>query len=100
MGKTLLGALAVGTLLITLGAAGCSSSGGADLEGNKWLLASYGDPDNPQAVIDLVLHEFGHHYESNHLSKEYYKALTKLGAQLTMLALKNPGLFKDLGVSF
>ena len=53
MRKTLLGALAVGTLLITLGTAGCASSScGADLEGSKWLLASYGDQDSPQAVIE------------------------------------------------
>ena len=52
MRKTLLGALAVGTLLITLGAAGCSSSScGADLEGKTWALESYGDPSNPTSVI-------------------------------------------------
>ena len=50
MRKTLLGALAVGTLLVTLGAAGCSS-GGADLSGKPWVLKSYGDADNPTAVI-------------------------------------------------
>lgn len=30
----------------------------------------------------LLIHEFGHYYESNHLSSNYYDALCKLGARL------------------
>lgn len=45
-------------------------------------------------VIDLLIHEFGHHYSSDHLSREYYDALTDLGARMTRLALTNPELFK------
>jgi hypothetical protein len=48
---------------------------------------------------DLLLHEFGHHYEGDHLSKKYYQALTKLGAKLTRLALDRPELFRVNGDS-
>ncbi len=46
-----------------------------------------------EAVVSLILHEFGHHYESDHLSRRYYKALTDLGARMTRLALTDPGAF-------
>ena len=41
----------------------------------------------------LLLHEFAHHYESDHLSEQYYDALADLGARLARLALVMPGLF-------
>ena len=50
MRKTLLGALAMGTLLVTLGAAACSS-GAVDLGGKTWVLKSYGDAADPTQVI-------------------------------------------------
>jgi hypothetical protein len=37
--------------------------------------------------LDLLLHEFGHEYSSDHLSSQYYKALTRLGGKLAMVAL-------------
>lgn len=43
---------------------------------------------------DILLHEFGHEYESNHLDENYYRSLTLLGAKLKVLALKKPELFK------
>jgi hypothetical protein len=46
-------------------------------------------------VIDLVIHEYGHHYSNDHLSREYYDALTILGAKMTRLALTKPELFVD-----
>lgn len=46
-----------------------------------------------QPINDLLLHEFGHHYASDHLSQDYHKALTALGARLAGLALEQPGLF-------
>ncbi len=46
-----------------------------------------------EEVDDLILHEFGHHYESNHLSESYYRALTRLGAKLKALARKEPEFF-------
>ena len=47
-----------------------------------------------ERVIDLVIHEFGHRYESDHLSRRYNDALTKIGAQMTRLALDKPELFR------
>jgi hypothetical protein len=51
-------------------------------------------PTNMEKVLDLLIHEFGHEYASNHLSDEYFRALTSLGAKTAMLALKEPEFFK------
>jgi hypothetical protein len=51
-------------------------------------------PTNMEKVLDLLIHEFGHEYASNHLSDEYSRALTSLGAKTAMLALKEPEFFK------
>jgi hypothetical protein len=45
-------------------------------------------------LIDLLIHEFGHHWTIDHLSREYYDALTRLGARMTRLALDKPELFR------
>lgn len=37
---------------------------------------------NRQEIDDLLIHEFGHHYSSNHLSEDYYSALTSIGSRL------------------
>jgi hypothetical protein len=42
---------------------------------------------------DLLIHEFGHEYEGNHLSQNYHCALTRLGAKLVALALNEPDSF-------
>ena len=39
--------------------------------------------------LDLLIHEFGHLYEGNHLSETYYRALTRIGAKLAMYAARN-----------
>lgn len=49
--------------------------------------------------VDLILHEFGHHFEADHLSKKYNDALTRLGAKLAFYVAANPTLFKELGWS-
>jgi len=41
---------------------------------------------NRRAIDDLIIHEFGHHFESNHLSEGYYDALTAIGAHMVELA--------------
>lgn len=41
----------------------------------------------------LIIHELGHHYESNHLSEHYHDKLCELGAQMTKLAITKPQLF-------
>lgn len=43
--------------------------------------------------LDFLIHELGHHYEGDHLSESYYRALTSLGARLAMAAAQDPGLF-------
>ncbi len=47
-------------------------------------------------VADLLIHELGHEYERDHLSKSYNDALTLLGAKLVKLALTNPGYFPEV----
>lgn len=47
-----------------------------------------------QQLNELIIHELGHHFESNHLSERYHEQLCSLGARLVELALSNPGLFK------
>lgn len=41
----------------------------------------------------LIIHELGHHYVSNHLDEAYHEKLCELGAKLTRLALVKPELF-------
>lgn len=45
-------------------------------------------------ILDLILHELSHEYESNHLSREYFAAITRLGAKMAVLALEDPSVFK------
>lgn len=47
--------------------------------------------------LDLIIHELGHEYEPNHYRKEYNDALTRLGAQATLLALNAPEIFDLAG---
>lgn len=47
--------------------------------GHAWF-----KPENVKGWIDLLLHEFAHSVEMNHLSENYYRALTDLGARLAM----------------
>lgn len=56
--------------------------------GHKWF-------EGPlERVLDLLLHELAHEFESNHLSREYFAALTRLGGKMAVLALEEPGVFK------
>lgn len=45
-------------------------------------------------VDRLIIHEFGHEYAENHLSKEYHAALCRLGAKLKSEALKDVRWFR------
>jgi len=42
--------------------------------------------------VGLIIHELGHEYEGNHLSENYYRALTKLGARLAIATAQDPSL--------
>ncbi len=57
--------------------------------GPNWFDRSFSD----EGVLDLLLHEFAHDAEGNHLSSAYHNACTQLGAKLAVLALNNPELF-------
>lgn len=50
-----------------------------------------------ERVNALLLHEFTHEFESNHLSDSFYKALQKLAAKMVALALKEPEFFRKHG---
>jgi hypothetical protein len=62
--------------------------------GHRWFDRT--SADALERVNDLLIHEYGHHYESDHLSSKYHDALTDLGAKLTRAALERrlrPGDF-------
>lgn len=58
--------------------------------GYKWFEGRAG---GRQSIIDLLIHEFGHHYCSDHLDRGYLNALTQLGAKAVELALTDPDLY-------
>jgi hypothetical protein len=49
--------------------------------GNAW----FEKPPQREAVIALLIHEYGHHFSGDHLSEEYHDALCMLGAKLARL---------------
>lgn len=51
-------------------------------------------PHNMDKVLSLLIHEFGHEYSCDHLSSAYHRALCDLGAKITLIAVKEPGLFR------
>jgi hypothetical protein len=57
--------------------------------GKRWF-----DNGVTEDMDSLILHELGHEYCTNHADKEYYRALTKLGAKLKAAALADPEWFK------
>lgn len=44
--------------------------------------------------LDLLIHEYGHHYCGDHLAADFHRALTRLGAKMTLLALRSPEVFQ------
>jgi hypothetical protein len=50
-----------------------------------------------ERVNALLIHEFAHDVEGNHLSDNFYKALERLGAKLTAFALRQPWVFAQYG---
>jgi hypothetical protein len=94
LGRELLDAYVdVKILNTTNGFAACYGKGNLDFNmrslGKKWF-----DPkNNLAAILDLIIHEFAHHYESNHLDEKYYDALSNLGGRMTVLALRRPDIF-------
>jgi hypothetical protein len=56
---------------------------------------AYHDCSDWVANYELLLHELAHHkvQSNDHLCKEFYDTVTKLGAQLAQLTLDQPELF-------
>ena len=48
--------------------------------GKKWFKWSV----NKQEILALIIHEFGHYYEGDHLSSSYNDALCKIGSKLIL----------------
>ena len=46
-------------------------------------------------TLDLIVHEFAHHFESDHLSARYHEALSRMAGQLATLALEEPDTFAE-----
>lgn len=42
-----------------------------------------------EKILDVFIHELGHLYESDHLSDNYYRALTKIGSKMAVYFSKN-----------
>lgn len=58
--------------------------------GYKWFEGDLAD------IVGFLIHEFGHYYATGHLlGKEGYDTLADVGARVTMIALREPGLFKQ-----
>lgn len=76
---------------------------GLEVEQGMRLCLNYGrlgddwfkKPKRDEAVLALLIHEFGHHFSLDHLSSEYHDALCKLGSSLAQLALEEPSLFAE-----
>lgn len=59
--------------------------------GKKWF-----ETAKPEAIFDLLVHEFAHYYASSHLSEEYHQGCTRLAGKLADLAYRQPEFFEDL----
>jgi len=57
--------------------------------GKKW----FANPNRSEMVLTLLLHEFAHLNVSDHLSDEYHREVTRLGAKLATLCLDEPEFF-------
>jgi hypothetical protein len=62
---------------------GSAAYGGCVLQFNKMRLGAdwFDLAKNREAIDDLLIHEFGHHYSMDHLSSEFYKALTGIASR-------------------
>ena len=56
----------------------------------------YFDRGVTEDLNDLLIHEFAHKF-GDHLSKEFDRAMSRLGAKMVTLALNNPGFFRKFG---
>jgi hypothetical protein len=65
-----------------------------------FLRVNYGDRGlhvaiqtrNVEPLVEFALHEFSHHFESNHLAEGFHAACCRLGAKLAVLAVNDPAV--------
>lgn len=69
--------------------AGTTMTFNVSVLGKKWF-----EKGPTEDQISLIIHELGHNFESDHLSKEYYRALTRLGARLALYIHGRPDFLK------
>lgn len=73
----------------------CYGNGSLDFNvarlGYKWFDAA---PTSVN-ITDLIIHELGHEYSMNHLSEDYYNALSNLGGKIVSLSVNHPELFEQ-----
>ena len=60
--------------------------------GYKWFDRA---PAETPEIAELILHEFGHWYSDDHLSAAFHESQSRMGAKLSVLALKSPSLFRE-----
>lgn len=59
--------------------------------GRSW----FAEPTRSERVLDLLLHEFAHLNVSDHLSDQFHREASRLGAKLANLCLDEPELFEE-----
>lgn len=67
--------------------------------GKKWFSRCALEGPHSETLNELLIHELGHHYSSNHLDSKFHDALCRLGAKLTRLAVERPELFVDMEIA-
>ncbi len=96
LGERLMGvSVSVSMLNDPRGFGACYARGG-DLSFNVRRLGKAWFNRRGEKTLDLIIHEFGHEYSENHLSSEYHKALTMLGAKLAYVVHTEPEILEGL----
>lgn len=96
LGQELLGRQVNVRFVRSMNAGACYGGGELDFNVTRLGKAWFAGP--LETITDLLLHEFGHEYESNHLSDDFYRILTRLGAKAVTVALKYPERFAAYAV--
>jgi hypothetical protein len=76
------------------GVAACYSKEARELGFNMRRLGKAWFADQlSERHLDIVVHEFGHDYASDHLSMKYHNGLTEIAARIALLAIARPNSF-------
>jgi hypothetical protein len=62
--------------------------------GRQWFLDCMLRRTMTKDALSLLIHELGHEYCGNHLDAAYYRALTDLGAKLSLAAADSPAILR------